>query len=594
MNTNKNEVPKSQVVRYFWRKAWRERKYVLGIVITMPFNVALNQIVPPIILADVLRRLAGHEYTTDIWHSFGSELVIYALAVLIGSLSWRIIDFFQWRLESNVEKAIGAEVFSHLLGQSARFHADNFGGSLVSQTNKLMGSYIRFADTTAFIIMPLVFGLLFSIIVLARVAPFFSVILLLFAVVYVVSAIFITRSTRALSAKHAEIESAQTGVLADAVTNAMAVKSFARQAFEEQRFDGALEKTRTSLLRFGSAHQRQQLYFGGLLSSISALSLFAAVVAVLRFDANVASVFLIFNYTAIIAEQLFGFSNNALRNFNRSIGDASDMVAILNTEPEIRDSSKPEKISMKHGAIHFDNVEFRHDGADEAIFNKLQLRIKPGEKVGLVGRSGSGKTTLTRILLRFSDIDGGRIAIDGQNIAHVRQDDLRNTIAYVPQEPLLFHRSISENIAYGNLDANQAAIEAVAKLAHADEFVKELPDGYETLVGERGVKLSGGQRQRIAIARAMLKNAPILVLDEATSALDSESEILIQDALWKLMEGRTAIAIAHRLSTIQKMDRIIVMDEGKIVEEGSHRELLAKHGIYAKLWAHQSGGFMEE
>ncbi len=594
MTTNKNKALKSQVVRYFWQKAWHERKYVLGIVITMPFNVALNQIVPPIVLANVLRRLASHDYTTDLWHSFGTELVVYALAVLIGSLSWRVIDFFQWRLESNVEKTIGAEVFSHLLGQSARFHADNFGGSLVSQTNKLMGSYIRFADTTAFIIMPLVFGLLFSIIVLARVAPFFAVILLLFSIIYVISAIFITRRTRALSAQHAKIESAQTGVLADAVTNAMAVKSFARQGYEERRFDDALEETRTSLLRFGSAHQRQQLYFGGLLSSISALSLFAAVVAVLRFDANVASVFLIFNYTAIITEQLFGFSNNALRNFNRSVGDASDMVAILHTKPEIRDPKNPEKVAMNRGAIEFDNVAFRHDGADEAIFNGLQLRIKPGEKVGLVGRSGSGKTTLTRILLRFSDIDGGQITIDGQNIAHVRQDDLRNAIAYVPQEPLLFHRSISENIAYGNLDADQAAIEAVAKLAHADEFVQELPDGYKTLVGERGVKLSGGQRQRIAIARAMLKNAPILVLDEATSALDSESELLIQDALWKLMEGRTAIAIAHRLSTIQKMDRIIVMDEGKIVEEGTHRELLSGRGTYAKLWEHQSGGFIEE
>jgi len=198
------------------------------------------------------------------------------------------------------------------------------------------------------------------------------------------------------------------------------------------------------------------------------------------------------------------------------------------------------------------------------------------------------------LLLRFSDIDDGEILIDGQNIARITQDNLHRKIAYVPQEPIMFHRSLADNIRYGDFNASDAQVELAAKNSHAAEFVKRLPEGYETLVGERGVKLSGGQRQRIAIARAMIKNAPIILLDEATSALDSESEVLIQKALWKLMEGRTTIVIAHRLSTIQKMDRIIVLDEGKIVEEGTHQELLKKKGVYAKLWAHQSGGFLED
>ena len=249
---------------------------------------------------------------------------------------------------------------------------------------------------------------------------------------------------------------------------------------------------------------------------------------------------------------------------------------------------------MHHGAVEFRDVTFTHNGADDALFNSFNLSIKPGEKVGLVGHSGSGKTTFTRLLLRFSDIRRGEICIDGQNIATVTQDDLHESIAYVPQEPLLFHRSIAENIRYGRLNASANDIAKAAKDAHATEFIDKLPSGYDTLVGERGVKLSGGQRQRIAIARAMIKNAPILVLDEATSALDSESEVLIQAALWKLMEGRTAIVIAHRLSTIQKMDRIIVLDDGKIVEQGSHKELITENGVYAKLWAHQSGGFIEE
>jgi ATP-binding cassette subfamily B protein len=228
------------------------------------------------------------------------------------------------------------------------------------------------------------------------------------------------------------------------------------------------------------------------------------------------------------------------------------------------------------------------------VFDELNLHIQSGEKIGLVGPSGGGKSTLTRLMLRFDDVQAGSITIDGQNIADVTQASLRQNIAYVPQEPLLFHRTIGENISYGRPEAKQSEIAEAARKAKADEFITKLADGYKTVVGERGVKLSGGQRQRVAIARAILKDAPILILDEATSALDSESEVLIQQALWELMKGRTAIVIAHRLSTIQKMDRIIVLDDGKIVEEGTHKQLLAKKGLYAKLWSHQSGGFIEE
>jgi ATP-binding cassette subfamily B protein len=241
----------------------------------------------------------------------------------------------------------------------------------------------------------------------------------------------------------------------------------------------------------------------------------------------------------------------------------------------------------------FKDVTFGHD-ADKPLFKNLNLRIQSGEKIGLVGPSGGGKTTLTTLLLRFMDIQDGTISVDGQDISKVTQNDLRSRIAYVPQEPLLFHRSLRENIRYGQLDASDEMVEAVSKMANAHEFIDTLSDKYETLVGERGTKLSGGQRQRVAIARAMIKNAPILVLDEATSALDSESEELIQDALWRLMEGRTAIVIAHRLSTIQKMDRILVLKNGAIVEESSHRDLIRQGGVYADLWNRQSGGFIEE
>jgi ATP-binding cassette subfamily B protein len=262
-------------------------------------------------------------------------------------------------------------------------------------------------------------------------------------------------------------------------------------------------------------------------------------------------------------------------------------------KPKIEDPDNPVSIPQDAGTIDINAMSFSHDKTK--LFKDFNLHIKQGEKIGLVGHSGSGKTSLTKLLLRFENVDDGSIEINNVNINDVAQDELRHVISYVPQEPLLFHRSLSENISYGKNQATEDEIILAAKNANAHEFIKDLPDGYDTLVGERGVKLSGGQRQRVAIARAMLKDAPILVLDEATSALDSESEQLIQDALWKLMKGRTAIVIAHRLSTIQKMDRIIVLDNGRILEEGSHTELLKKkNGHYARLWKHQSGGFLQD
>jgi ATP-binding cassette subfamily B protein len=304
-------------------------------------------------------------------------------------------------------------------------------------------------------------------------------------------------------------------------------------------------------------------------------------------------VYLVFIYALNINRQLWEF-NNITRTYNRVIGDAHEMTEILHKEYELVDHTN-KKLRVSRGDVVFENVSFAHDkGEGEQVFTDFNLSIPAGQRVGVVGHSGSGKTTLTRVLLRFSDIDQGVISIDGQNIAQVTQASLHRSVAYVAQDPMLFHRSLRENIAYGNLDAHDDEIIDAAKKAHAWEFIQSLPHGLDTLVGERGVKLSGGQRQRIAIARAILKNAPILVLDEATSALDSESEKLIQDALGKLMKDRTSIVIAHRLSTIAKLDRIIVLDNGRIVEDGSHAELLKRNGVYAKLWSHQSGGFIEE
>ena len=283
-----------------------------------------------------------------------------------------------------------------------------------------------------------------------------------------------------------------------------------------------------------------------------------------------------------------------VQTYQMALMDAAPISEILMSQATVVDAPSARKLKVRRGAITLRNVTYKYEKNAQPVFDDLSLEIVPGQSVGLVGRSGSGKTTLTNLLLRAADLDAGNIAVDGQNIAKVTQQSLRQAISYVPQDSQLFHRSIRENIAYGKPAASDSAIIAAAKKAHIWELIQSLPQGLDTKVGERGMKLSGGQRQRVAIARAILKNAPILIFDEATSALDSESERHIQASIDELTKGRTAIVIAHRLSTVQKMDRIIVLDQGQIVEDGTHAQLVRKKGLYAQLWAHQSGGFMSE
>jgi ATP-binding cassette subfamily B protein len=297
-------------------------------------------------------------------------------------------------------------------------------------------------------------------------------------------------------------------------------------------------------------------------------------------------------YAVTTFNVVWGISKSIIK-VSAAFTEAAEMVDIFEQKQDVQDPHNPEPVAISAGVVQFSQVNFGY-GSNQQVFSKLDFRIEAGEKVALVGHSGAGKTTITKLLLRFSDISGGDITIDGQSISKILQTDLRQHIAYVPQEPLLFHRTLEENIAYAKPHATKEEIVEVSKKARAHEFIEKLPKGYETLVGERGIKLSGGERQRVAIARAMLKDAPIIMLDEATSALDSLSEQKIQEALWELMAGKTTIVIAHRLSTIQKMDRIIVFDAGAIIEQGSHAELLAQGGTYAELWHSQVGGFIAD
>jgi ATP-binding cassette subfamily B protein len=586
-----------QTIRLFWQHAWKHKGYVCGLFISVTAAILTFQFLPPLIVAHILERLADGSFEAGkLWESFGPLLVIYAGLVSFGGIVlWRVVIFCIWQLEMRVLQDLHVRVFEHLMNQSADFHANRFGGSLVSQTNKLAGAYVRMADTTVFQVVGLLLSFLFAVIILAPRAPLLTIALLGFSVMFMTFAVLITKRIRELNAREASASTKQTGTLADAITNVLAVKSFSGGNQENKRYFKATRTTRNATRELMIASLKKDTVFSSMTSLLTIGALVFSVAGVVLFEANIGTVFLVIQYTSVISQRLWDFSQSALRNYNRALGDAREMVEILAITPNVTDPTQPEKNRIRRGSIVFDNVTFDYEESKESLlFKGLHLSIKPGEKVGLVGHSGGGKTTITKLLLRFMDIQKGSIKIDGQDISKITQDELRRHIAYVPQEPLLFHRSLLENIGYGRPKATEKEVVAIAKMANAHEFIQKLPKAYDTLVGERGVKLSGGQRQRVAIARAMIKNAPILVLDEATSALDSESERLIQEALWKLMDGRTAIVIAHRLSTIQKMDRIIVVNEGKIVEQGTHKELIRQNGTYAELWSHQSGGFMED
>ena len=483
--------------------------------------------------------------------------------------------------------------FTHLMKMSYSFFNNRFSGSIVSQVNKFAGSFERLADTMVWNVYPLIISVILTAVLMVGRAPLYVLTLIIFSAVFVILLVRLKRNEQPYNQRWAAAETKRTGQLADTISNILTVKAYANENIESSLFlksvDGVVDESLSTMDRV----LKNERYTSTSQRSINAGAILSAIFLAAHSSIPLGTVYLILIYTLNIARGLWDL-NTTVRNLNRVFGDARDMTEILDVRPEVDDPANAKRLRAVRGDINFDNITFAHaESRSRPLFKNFSLHIKPGEKVGLIGHSGGGKTTLVQLLLRFIDVNKGRILIDGQSISSIKQTDLRKAVAYVQQEPLMFHRSITENIMYGQPRASQKEVISAAKMANAHGFIQQLPKGYDTLVGERGTKLSGGQRQRIAIARAMLKNAPVLLLDEATSALDSESEGLIQVALWRLMENKTTIAIAHRLSTIQRMDRIIVLEEGDVVEEGSHRELLKLDGIYADLWARQSGGFLE-
>ena len=589
----KNKPNSKEIFRLFWKTSvpYKHRRN-LAIFFAM-LTLVVTIFVGPLIIAQLLSIIQHNQLhdAKNLW----TLIALYSVSGLWSSvIGWRLVLYLVWTFETAMQRDLYAQCFNKLTNQTLFFHSNKFGGSLVSQTNKLVGAVESFWDTIIWSILPLVVSLVGSIIVLSTLLWQYALFLLIFSIVFSLVVYYGSKPMAKLTKKEAKSSNKLNGQLADVISNVLAVKSSGAEATEQKFFTKTVNSWRNSSLDVMRGFLKVSTIYSSINMVIKIGAIAFAVYAAQNNLVSVASVYLIITYTGSVAHELWNM-NGIMRSYNRIIGNANDMVEILQTPTTLIDKSDS-KLKVTNGEISMDKVTFTHDeGQGDTLFHDFSLDIKPGEKLGLVGASGSGKTTLTKLLLRFADIDSGKITIDGQDISEVTQASLRAKIAYVPQEPLLFHRSVRENIAYGRPDATDAEIEEAAKKAGAYDFIVGLKDGFDTMVGERGTKLSGGQRQRVAIARAILKDAPILVLDEATSALDSESEALIQKSLETLMENRTSIVIAHRLSTIAKLDRIIVLKNGKIVEDGSHDELInKKRGVYAKLWARQSGGFIEE
>lgn len=586
-----------QTLAIYWQHA---RKYKRQMWIIYPSMVAAQvaeDFIQPLIISGLLNQIAlgqGNSLT----NSYLAKIFLAVAALdVFGHLMWnRVIVPTFWRTQESIMRDLNMSVFKHLQTMSYRFFSDRFAGSLVSQTNKFVGSFERLTDPLTWNVFKLIVALTATSVIIAPKSQ--VIIIALWVLIFIYVPVIWTYRRRQLpfNKRWASADTKRTGQIADAITNIQAVKAFSGEDFEVARMQQRADEVFSRSMETMKIAMRQELVSGSLQRSINIIAIIASLALAARGKIEIGLVYLVSSYIMGIMRRLWDL-NNTFRQFTRVFGDSHDMAEIMQVEPEISDSDHASAFRATSGKVELRKVGFRYPGSslDDYLFKDFNLSIKSGEKIGLVGPSGGGKTSITKLLLRYMDINQGEILIDGFSTTKMTQADLRKSITYVPQEPLLFHRTITENIAYGQSKIDQQAVIAAAKKANAHEFIEKLSDGYDTLVGERGVKLSGGQKQRIAIARAMLKDAPIVILDEATSALDSESEALIQAALKDLLIGKTAIVIAHRLSTIASLDRIVVLEDGKIVEEGNHETLKKKkNGLYARLWSHQSGGFLSE
>ncbi len=586
----KMRFPALQVIRVYWKESKKYKPLIFCVLFSVFLSSGANLMIPLVYkrFFDALALLVP---------SLESSRQI--LPVLFWILGFNGLVWVGYRLggwatalfQARVMTDLRQRAFDYLLLHSHGFFADNFSGSLVQKVGRLPRSFAQFTDRLFWDLLPLAFRIAGVSVILWAFNKTIALVVMVWVALFIAVNFALSFWKMKYNIKKAQEDSRTTAALADAVTNQSAIQLFGGFSYESGRFGRVVRDLQNIALFTWNLEVLIEAVQGFFVLAAEFLLFFFALKYWSIGLATIGMFVMIQAYLLQLMSRLWDFGR-IVRGIYESFADAAEMVEIFETPHEIQNSSAAKILRVSKGEIEFRDVQFFFKQT-RAVLKNLNICIRPGEKVALVGPSGAGKSTIVKLLFRLYDVDAGAILIDGQDIRRVTQESLRSCIGLVPQDTVLFHRTLMENIRYGKRDATDAQVLRASKLAHCHDFIKNLSYGYDTLVGERGVKLSGGERQRVAIARAILKNAPILVLDEATSSLDSESEMLIQNALETLMKNRTTIVIAHRLSTIRKMDRVIVIDNGVVAEQGAHEELLkSPDSMYAKLWNLQAGGFL--
>jgi len=571
---------------------WGKQPWRIVAIVALALLSALADVLTPLYAGRLVDALAAGAAGKELaWHAATTAFGILACLGLAGTLLRQLVFMNIIVLTLRMMSEIAANAFHRVQRFSADWHGNSFAGSTVRKITRGMWALDLLNDTLLIALLPSLVMLVGATVLLGMHWAVMGVVVGLGSLLYIGVTVGLSLGFVAPAARLGNAwDTRMGGALADAVSCNTVVKAFGAETREEARLARVIRKWRHRTRRTWARGTINGGVQGGMLVVMQAAILGAAL---LLWEADKASVGDI-TFTLTMFFMLQGYLREVgmhVRNLQRSVNDMEELVSLEAQPLGVEDKPDAGPIAIREGEIRFEHVTFSYDGHAKPLYVDFSVRIAPGERVGLIGHSGSGKTTLIKLIQRLYDISGGRIMIDGQNIADVSQASLRGQIAIVQQEPVLFHRSLAENIAYARPGATRAEIERAARQARAHDFIAALPQGYETLVGERGIKLSGGERQRVAIARAFLADAPILILDEATSSLDSESEVLIQQAMERLMVGRTTVVVAHRLSTVRALDRLLVLDKGRIAEEGSHEKLIQLHnGLYRRLFERQALG----
>lgn len=584
--STKNNI--TSIISFLWGNV-KLQKLRFFAMFALTLGWTLDATIWPYLLRSIIDIFGAHDTNrTSAWACLYPLLIWTAFLWIAVEGSFQIRRFLQAKTFPQMEADIRLKLFDHVQHHSPKYFSSKFSGELANKINDLpTQATVFFESLTVF--FPTIITTFVSIFLFFQIQPLFAIILATWVILQASIFCIFGKKCAAYSESHGVARSELAGKVVDSLANYAAVNLFSRFSFEKKKILSSQKKEQEK-------HYKARCYSVLMFSNCSILFLLGSISITLfmvfywmQGKITTGEVVQIFNTTwnVLLA---FWFFTESIPPFLQAIGIISQAHAIMLDPQDVLDIPGAKPLELKSGEIVFENVSFQY--GEKRIFENKNIRIRGGEKVGLVGKSGAGKSTFANLILRFYPLKSGRILIDGQDISHVTRDSLRKAVTLIPQDTPLFHRSLAENILYGNINATDEEMQQAARAAHCEEFISRFPEKYDAVVGERGAKLSGGERQRMSIARAILSKAPILILDEATSALDSLTESYIQEGLKTLMQGKTTIVIAHRLSTLAQMDRILVFDLGKIVEEGTHLELLALNGHYANMWNRQAGGFL--